>query len=204
MNISPIRLTVVQILVISLLLTLLGRLWYIQVLAGSEARQLAEQTSIRFVYEQAPRGFIFDRQGRTIVRNRSALTVALDRSRVPAGQKTAVVRALARELNKPEAEIQKVFDDPNFGPNTPRPIATDVPKQTVINLHEHSDEFPGVTDLEVPVRSYPMHSLAAHVIGHIGEVSADELKSFNARQKKSGEEGATARAYRPGDLVGKL
>src|SRR5688572_26562800 len=105
MNVSPIRLTVVQILVISLLLTLLGRLWYIQVLAGSQARELAEQTSIRFVYEQAPRGFVFDRQGRTMVRNRTALTVALDVSRVPAGRKAAVVRSLARALHKPEAEI---------------------------------------------------------------------------------------------------
>src|SRR5712692_11956082 len=107
MNISPIRLTVVQILVISLLLTLLGRLWYIQVLAGSQARQLAEQTSIRFVYEPAPRGFIFDRDGRTLAHNRTALTVALDVSRVPASKKTSLVRSLARALNKPEAEVWK-------------------------------------------------------------------------------------------------
>jgi penicillin-binding protein 2 len=203
-NVSPIRLTVVQILVISLLLTLLGRLWYIQVLAGSQARQLAEQTSIRFVYEQAPRGFIFDRQGRTFARNRTALTVAIDTSRVPPEKKTAVVRALARALNKPETEVLKVFNDPNFGPNTPRPIATDVPKQTVIDLHEHADEFPGVTDLEVPVREYPMHTLAAHAVGHIGQVSSDELKSLNARRKKSRAEGLSVRTYRPGDLIGKL
>ena len=204
MNVSPIRLTVVQILVISLLLTLLGRLWYIQVLAGSQARQLAEQTSIRFVYEQAPRGFVFDRQGRTMARNRTALTVALDVSRVPAGQKTNVVRALADALHKPEAEILKVVNDPRFGPNTPRPIATDVPKQTVIDLHEQADRFPGVTDLEVPVREYPLHTLAAHVVGHIGEVNEDELKSLNARRKKSREEGLSVRTYRPGDLIGKL
>ena len=204
MNVSPIRLTVVQILVISLLLTLLGRLWYIQVLAGSEARQLAEQTSIRFVYEQAPRGFIFDRTGRTLARNRTALTVALDTSRVPAGQKPNVVRALALALNKPEADVWKVVNDPRFGPNTPRPIATDVPKQTVIDLHEHADEFPGVTDLEVPVREYPMNSLAAHVVGHIGQVNEDELKSLNARRRRSHEEGLSLRTYRPGDLIGKL
>lgn len=204
MNISPIRLTVVQILVISLLLTLLGRLWYLQVLAGSEARQLAEQTSIRFVYEKAPRGFIFDREGRTLARNRTALTVALDTSRVPPDRRGQVVKALATALKMKEADVWKVVNDDRFGPNTPRPIATDVPKETVINLHEHADEFPGVTDLEVPVRAYPMHSLAAHVIGHIGEVSSDELKSFNQRQRKSHEEGAYAREYRPGDLVGKL
>src|SRR5919205_2546419 len=130
MNVSPIRLTVVQILVISLLLTLLGRLWYIQVLAGSQARQLAEQTSIRFVYEQAPRGFVFDRQGRTLARNRTALTVAIDLSRVPTGQRNAVVRNLALILNKKESDVLKVVNDPRYGPNTPRPIAVDVPKQT--------------------------------------------------------------------------
>jgi penicillin-binding protein 2 len=204
MNVSPIRLTVVQILVISLLLTLLGRLWYIQVLAGSQARQLAEQTSVRFVYEQAPRGFIFDRDGRTLARNRTALTVALDLSRVPPGQKSSVVRALAQALNKSEADVWSVVNDPRYGPNTPRPIATDVPKQTVIDIHEHSDEFPGVSDLEVPVREYPMHNLAAHVVGHIGQVTTDELKTLNARRNKSREEGLSVRTYRPGDLIGKL
>src|SRR5688572_5850619 len=91
-NVSTIRLAVINLLVLSLLATLGGRLWYLQVLAGNEAQALAERTSIRFVYERAPRGFIFDRRGNTIARNRTALTVALDTSSVPKDREKQVVR----------------------------------------------------------------------------------------------------------------
>src|ERR1043166_9486679 len=93
-DIRTIRLAVIQLLVQSLLATLVGRLWYLQVLTGGEAQALAERTSIRFVYEQAPRGFVFDREGRTLARNRTALTVALDVSRVPPDRKGQLIHDL--------------------------------------------------------------------------------------------------------------
>lgn len=204
MGLSQVRLTVVQILVISLLATLLGRLWYIQVLAGEEARELAERSSIRFVYERAPRGFVFDRHGRTFARNRTALTVALDVSRIPADEKDGVIRELAGELGMEERDVRDIVEDPKIGPHTPRPIALDVDKDVVIYLQEHADEFPGVTDLEIPVREYPMGALGAHVIGHIGEVSRDELDELEVRRERSEERGVTLREYRPGDLIGKV
>src|SRR5688572_28280490 len=127
-DISTIRLAVVQLLVLSLLATLVGRLWYLQVLTGGEAQALAERTSIRFVYEQAPRGFVFDREGRTLARNRTALTVALDVSRVPEERRDQVVRDLARALEMEESEVRDIVNDDRIGPHTPRPIALDVEK----------------------------------------------------------------------------
>jgi penicillin-binding protein 2 len=115
---------VINLLVLSLLATLFGRLWYLQVLAGNQAQALAERTSIRFVYEQAPRGFIFDRQGKTIARNRTALTVALDVSSLPKDREAQVVRDLSRSLGMEQSEVQEIIDDPRIGPHTPRPHST--------------------------------------------------------------------------------
>src|SRR5919109_572135 len=125
-NVSQILLAVAQLLVLSLLATLVGRLWYLQVLAGGEAQQLAERTSIRFVYEQAPRGFVFDREGRTLARNRTALTVALDVSRVPSDRREQVIRDLARALQMKASDVRDIVEDDRIGPHTPRPIALDV------------------------------------------------------------------------------
>ena len=203
-NVNPIRLAVVQLLVLSLLATLVGRLWYLQVLAGGEAQELAERTSIRFVYEQAPRGFVFDREGRTLAQNRTALTVALDVSRVPSDREDQVIRDLAAALEKDESEIREIVNDPRIGPHTPRPIALDVPKDVVVYLSEHPERFPGVVHLEIPVREYPMGALAAHAIGHIGEISEDELRERDEREARAEERGSEVREYRPGDLVGKV
>lgn len=203
-GISRFRMVVVQFLVISLLVTLLGRLWYLQVLVGGEAQELAQRTSVRFVYEQAPRGFIFDRQGRALARNRTALTVALDVSRVPDERKNEVIRDLAEALKMDVADVRKIVNDARLGSYTPRPIALDVDEDTVIFLHEHADRFPGVVDLEIPVREYPMGALASHVVGHIGEVSEAELKEVKERQARSEDKGVEVRDYRPGDLTGKI
>jgi len=203
-NISPTRLAVINILILTLLATLVGRLWYLQVLTGGEAQALAERTSIRFVYEQAPRGFVFDRHGRTIAQNRTALTVALDVSRVPEDRKDQVIRDLASTLEMEESEVRKIVDDKRVGPHTPRPIALDVDKNVVIYLREHADRFPGVTNIEIPVREYPFKALASHVIGHIGEINEEELKEHEERRAETEGTGTSLRVYRPGDLVGKV
>lgn len=186
-----VRLAVVGLLIVSLLVTLLARLWYLQVLSGEEAQELAERTSVRSIHHEAPRGFIFDRHGEALAANRTALTVALDVSLLPEEGRDEIVRELAAVLEMEEARLREVVEDPRLGHHTPRPIAVDVPKDTVIYLREHRDRFPGVTDMEIPVREYPHESLAAHLVGHIGEVNAEELERY-------GDD------YRRGETIGKL
>jgi penicillin-binding protein 2 len=202
-NVSPTRIAVINLLILCLLATLVGRLWYLQVLSGSEAQKLAERTSVRFVYEQAPRGFIFDRDGRTLARNRTALTVALDVSQVPPDRKDQEIHDLAQVLQMKEDEVRNIVNDKRLATNSPRPLALDVDKNVVIYLEEHVDQFPGVTDVEIPVREYPLHTVASHVVGHIGEIDAEELKKCEDASGHANDSGSV-RICRPGDLVGKL
>ncbi|MBV9291594.1 MAG: hypothetical protein JO222_04025, partial [Frankiales bacterium] len=52
---SRLRLVVLRVLVISLLATLLGRLWYLQVLAGPQYQQAAADNQVRDIVAAAPR-----------------------------------------------------------------------------------------------------------------------------------------------------
>ena len=58
-------------------------------------------------------------------------------------------------------------------------------------LSEHKDEFPGVAVVPAAVRDYPNGTMAAHVLGWVGQINAEEIK--NKRFKD----------YGPNDLVGK-
>ena len=141
-NISPIRLAVVHLLVLSLLATLVGRLWYLQVLTGGEAQELAERTSIRFVYEQAPRGFMFDRK---VERWRATAPRSPSRSTCRAsagGRKDQVIRDLAHALDMTQDEVRDIVDDNRIGPHTPRPIALDVDKDVVDRAARASGAVP--------------------------------------------------------------
>ena len=62
----------------------------------------------------------------------------------------------------------------------------------VTYLLEREEEFPGTIILTQPVRNYPYRQVGAHILGHLGEVSQEELSANSAFGVESG------------DLVGKM
>jgi len=87
------RLQVVAVLVASLVLTLIGRLYYVQVLDGHKPRQTAGQLHDGRIVVPAPRGEIVDARGRPLVSNKITHVVTVDREAVQAqpGQGAAVL-----------------------------------------------------------------------------------------------------------------
>jgi penicillin-binding protein 2 len=188
---SPrLRLGVVGVVIVSLFAALLVRLWYLQVLAAPSYRVQAEGNRVRLVATEAPRGRILDRQGRIIVDNRVVDAVVVDRGQLPKNRDD-VLNRLSTLLNMPLPDLVKRVDDKRFSPFKPVPVAEEVPKATVIYIREHQSEFPGVGGVELTERSYPNASLAAHLLGYVGEINGPDL----AERKSKG--------YKPGDSIGK-
>lgn len=57
-------------------------------------------------------------------------------------------------------------------------LAKDVKEETVAQIEERHNEFPGVTTDIEPVRKYLDAQLAAHVIGYVGVIDADKYKEL--------------------------
>jgi penicillin-binding protein 2 len=188
---SPrLRLGVVGIIVISLFAALLARLWYLQVLAAPSYRVQADVNRVRTVYTEAPRGRILDRQGRVIVDNRVSDAIVVSRGEL--GKHSAeVLPKLSTLLNVALPDLQRRVDDKRYSQFKPVPVAEDVPKTMIIYIREHQADFPGVSGVQLTERSYPNGSLAAHLLGWVGEINGGELATL----KKKG--------YREGDSIGK-
>jgi penicillin-binding protein 2 len=73
---SRLRLLILGVLVFSLPITLLGRLWYMQALAGAQYAAAVRSDSTSEVSLVAPRGNIVDDVGKPLARNDSALVVS--------------------------------------------------------------------------------------------------------------------------------
>ena len=194
------RLTVLTVLAAMLLGALLSRLWFLQVLAGDRYAELAQSNEVRTVLTEAPRGRILDRNGDELVKNRVAHTISADRNRLldAAGnprdeQAEEVLGRLSDLLELPRDEIVERMTSVRYSPLRPTPIAIDVAPEIVFAVSEHAELFPGVVAERLPVRTYPYGDLGAHVIGHVAEISADELEEDFYRQL----------GYQPGDVVGK-
>src|SRR4051812_41480379 len=188
---SPrLRLGIVAIVIVSLFAALLARLWYLQVLAAPQYRVQADVNRVRTIYTEAPRGRILDRQGKVLVDNRVSDAVVVNREEL-AGRRAEVIPRLAQVLNMPVSDLQKRLEDKRYSPFKPIPVATDVQKETIIYIREHQTDYPGVGGVQLTERFYPHGSLAAHLLGWVGEINGGELAGL----KKKG--------YKEGDGIGK-
>src|SRR4051812_2987142 len=188
---SPrLRLGIVAIVIVSLFAALLARLWYLQVLAAPQYRVQADVNRVRTIYTEAPRGRILDRQGKVLVDNRVSDAVVVNREEL-AGRRAEVIPRLAQVLNMPVSDLQKRLEDKRYSPFKPIPVATDVQKETIIYIREHQTDYPGVGGVQLTERFYPHGSLAAHLLGWVGEINGGELAGL----KKKG--------YKEGDSIGK-
>ena len=157
------RLSIVGVIVVSLFAALFSRLWYLQVMSGSQYQVAADNNRIRVVAEEAPRGRILDTQGRVIVDNRISIQVTVDRTalgRLPTAKQTEVLTKVAGALAGAGIpmtvdKVQTRIKDQRYSPYVPVPIAADVPEGVKIWIDEHQTELPSVEANRVAVRRYP-------------------------------------------------
>ncbi|MCW2776926.1 MAG: penicillin-binding protein 2 [Frankiales bacterium] len=186
------RLLVLQVLVVSILATLLGRLWFLQVYDGRAYAAAASQNRVREVVTTAPRGQVYDVTGKALVRNRTALVVSVDRARLlkePADGE-AVLRRLAPVVGKSAALLRQEIT-PCGGtvrppcwrgsPYQPVPVQEFAPDDAaglrrVLRVEERKEDFPAVVTRFAAVREYPAGTTAAHVLGYLGPISPQETR----------------------------
>lgn len=186
------RVTILGLIVLSMLSVLLSRLWFLQVLAGEQYAAASETNRVRLVAIEAPRGRILDRNGVELVRNRPSLAVGVRRDDLhdPRLRRTVIDR-LSKLLGVPARDISKRLADKRVSPYKAAIVAQDVAERVVFEIREHAERYPGVETLVLPVRTYPKGSLAAHILGYVGETTEAEL----ARLRDKG--------YRLGDSIGR-
>jgi penicillin-binding protein 2 len=166
------------------------RLWSLQVLSGETYLDVAQNNQLRTIRVEAPRGYVLDRNGRVIVGNTPGTAVKLWVGDLPKRGRYALIQRLAGVLGVPPGRLAREVDERADEPANPITVKTDVTEPQIRYLYEHQSEFPGVQVQDTYLRYYPHSTLAAHVLGYVGEISEGELKQ-------------NARRYRLGDRVGK-
>lgn len=173
-----------------------GRLFYLQIVEGDSFYRQTSDNIVRTDPLPAVRGQIRDRKGRVLATMRPSYDLYV----TPRLLTTETFTRLRSVLGMNGDEAIDVWDR-ILGPapgnaavarerERPLLLAEDISRETMASI-ETGMEIPGVKIVSVPRRSYPHGEMAAHVLGYMNEVSAEEL-----RTKK--DEG-----YRAGDLIGR-
>ncbi|HVX43571.1 MAG TPA: penicillin-binding protein 2 [Mycobacteriales bacterium] len=188
------RLLVLRVLVLSLLVTLGTRLYFLQVVDKNHLKQTANDQHTRSVVLPAPRGEIVDDEGRPLADNQTDLVIAVDRSTVESqpDEGKAVLRRLSQVVGIPAQQIKRQITPCMKGvpkpcwtgsPAAPVPIQTDASDAAVLRISEHREDFPGVVVDSRAVRKYPEGATFGHETGYVGAVTQDEIDASASEGK---------------------
>lgn len=204
-DLSRTRLVVIQVLVVALMATLLARLWYLQVVGTDAYQAQAAENAVRAVPVAPQRGLIVDAMGRPLAASRLSWVVSVDRGLVAEQSRKDAERLLRRVagmVDEPYAELRERLElcgspgaSPpprcwNGSPYQPVPIAEDVAQRVAMKIQERAEDFPAVLAEQQRVRDYPapFGVNAAHVLGYLSPVTADEYEKAQA----DGDDAVTA------------
>lgn len=166
-----------------MLLSLVGvRLWFLQTVRAEELQERVAFAKTRTVDLIPERGRIFDAQGRILADNKQVLTVAVDRQVIRrSADREELFRRLSGWIEVPVEEMQRRYESVLYSPFLPLPLKEDVDEPTAIAVLERAEDFPGVTVETGWRRVYPYAPHAAHVVGYMGAITAEQLDSYRAR-----------------------
>ncbi len=202
------RLLILAVLVMSLVGTLAARAFSLQVVDADEARAAAEDNRVRELVIPAARGMVLDQQGRPLAANRISLDVSVDRRELRRldddgaavldrladllGVRADLLTARLQNCGTPGA--QKQPNCWNGAPGADPVVARDVGIDAAGQVMADPTGYPAVAIDRVPVRQYPGESLAAHTLGHVGVVTAEDVAADPELDGRTGPRPGRARA----------
>lgn len=165
---------------------LILRIWHLQILQKDALQTLSENNRIRKVLQSDYRGKILDTNNNVIVDIRPSFNLYI----TPEDTRNIeeIYKILVRRLNINEKEFYQIIRTSPAYKNIL--IERDLNREDVAFIEEHKIDLPGVFFKVEPLRNYREGSLAAHVLGYIGEISKTQLAAANNSD------------YRQGDYIG--
>jgi penicillin-binding protein 2 len=169
-----IRVVSFAIVVAVVFVVLAARLWYLQVLTGTDYSISAKATQTREIKDPAQRGVIYDRDGEVLANNVPGLNVTVIPDDIPREK----VEELAKILGADTEAVLDSYDAAKELGNQygPMLVKENADHGDVTYVSERTEEFPGVTVNDDYIRNYPKGDVAAHILGYTGAITQEELK----------------------------
>ncbi|MCC7060014.1 MAG: penicillin-binding protein 2 [Burkholderiaceae bacterium] len=184
------RLAVAMALVIACFGLLVARFVYLQVYRYDDFHAQAEDNRIALVPTAPSRGLIFDRNGVLLAENVSGYTLEILPRLVPKLDQTIDELSRIVEITpRDRRRFRRLLEDSRSSDSVPLKVR--LSDEEVARLAVQRFRFPGVEIRARLFRNYPLGETAAHVLGHIGRISRDDLRQLEDADRASNYAGST-------------
>ncbi len=184
MNSFFIRRYVISGIFITIILILLAKLFYIQII-DKQYSTYATKNVLHKVKIYPARGPILDRNGKILVQNEPSYDIMVTPKEVKPFDTVELCKLMNIDRDEFNRRMQKAI---KYSRTAASPFEKQISIQTYASLQERLSEFPGFSPVTRYLRTYP-DSIAAQFLGYIGEVTDKQIKQSGGR-------------YQPGDYIG--
>ncbi len=172
--------------VLAMFSILVLRLWFLQIVNGPMYRAKSENNRIRLRDIPPFRGMIMDRNKNVLVDNRPSYDLYV----VPEDIHDRA--QLLNDLNQltglnhedMEQKLKEVSSRRSFIPVC---LAKDITRDNLAIIETHQFNLPGVIIKVEPQRHYICGKLAFHLLGYMGQIGENQIKSGQYPENKSGD-----------------
>lgn len=158
---------------------IVGRLWFLQIMQGTELRQFSEKNRVKETKLPSPRGLFLDRENRVLVDNLPGFDSSISPQYAKKLDETA--DAVGRVLEIPGRAIADLVrkTQRRDGPFRPVKIKDNVSLEQVFKLKLLRWDHPGLNINESILRYYNLAENGAQLFGYVGEISREQIPKFN-------------------------
>ncbi len=156
-----------------------GRLWYLQILQGTELRQYSEKNRVKETKLPSPRGLFLDRENRVLVDNLPGFDASISPQYAKKLDETS--EAVGQVLEMPGRQIADLVrkTQKRDGPFRPVKVKDNVSLEQVFRLKLLRWDHPGLNINESILRFYSLAEDGAQLFGYVGEISREQIPKFN-------------------------
>jgi len=169
---------------------LTARLWYLQLIRSESFQEMSLNNRVRLVHLPSSRGRILDSAGRVLAENRPSFTFSVIPGELESPQE--MIRICSPILGLTPETMRGLIERSS---SIPRFMSFPIKKNMTLDelslIRSHAGDLKGAVVETRPYRGYPMGETLCHVIGTVGEITAQELSKTSRM------------GYRTGDLLGK-
>ncbi|MEW6352841.1 MAG: penicillin-binding protein 2 [Pseudomonadota bacterium] len=173
------RLLAALLLTMVLIVALIARLVYLQVISNERFTTLSQDNRISIVALPPARGLIYDRNGVLLAQNLPSFSLEIVPEQVPNLNKTlAALREIIPISDTDLKRFRKMLKQKRTSNGVP--LRLRLSEEEVAAFAVNRPRFPGVDVAASVARHYPLGALAVHAIGYVGRISEDELAKLDA------------------------
>lgn len=185
------RVVAAFVLILLMIVGLVTRLIYLQVVGHEHYATLSKDNRIKISPLPPTRGIIYDRQGRMLAENVPTYSLELIPEQIENLDET--LAKLKELLNIPDEKIEQFHKQRKRNKSfNSTPLLQNLTDEEVAKFAVVRPYFPGVDVYARLVRHYPYGDLTSHVVGYVGRINEQELKTLPVNE------------YRGTDQIGKI